>query len=167
MSDLFNTDTARLTILRRIKAIYKAATDVDPAPMGSKFYGVKFSIVEIGPLGAPNATKHTAIGIVAGKEKKDDLYPLREAKFTVDIEFRLTVNRGDQDPAVMAETMLGVVQQIMYDDPTLGDTVLMIKEHGSEIDLTTYADRTVEGSVKFEVLYRHSYNNVYSTDPTA
>lgn len=166
MPDLFGTDSVRLDILKYIKGLYEAATDQDPPASGKKYYGLKFSIVEIGPLGDPDARKRSAIGIVAGPERKSDLFPLKTSMFEVAVEFRITVNRDDDQPGILAERMLGVVQQIVYDDDTLGGKVIKVDETGNEVDLMTYADRTVEGVVRFNVHYRHTFANVFDTTPT-
>lgn len=164
---LFSSDSVRLGILRYIKTLYEAATDQTPAPSGKVYYGVTFSTVKIGPLSDPDARKLNAIGIHVDPETKIDLFPLKQSTLPINIEFRWTANRDDpDDPGVMAEKMLAVVQQVIYDDQSLGGLVIMANEESNEVDLVTYADRTVQGVVKFNVLYRHSTINVYDPNPT-
>lgn len=160
------TDTVRLGILRHIKTLYEAATDQETPPSGQKYYGVRFSKVEIGPLGDVDQTKRFTVGIVAGEERKSDLFPLKTSMFDVSIEFRMTINKGDAAPGIAAEELLGQVQQVIYDDPTLGGRVLKADETANEIDLVMYTDRTVTGMVKFTIHYRHRHDNVYDPNPS-
>lgn len=162
---MFNDDTVRLSILKQIKALYVAATDDIAEPAGTKYYGIKFSQVGLGPLSETDNRKRFAVGIVPGTERKSDLYPQRTAMMPVTVEFRVTVNRNDEEALVMAERTLGVVQQIFMDDETLAGTVLKSDETGNEQDLFTYNDKAISGMVQFLVHYRHSHNNVYTTWP--
>jgi hypothetical protein len=156
------TDTVRLSILRYVQALYQAATEVNPAPGGKRFYGLHFTVAEIGPLGDPDSRKQYVVGIVPGKEQKSDLFPLRTAMFPIRVEFRGTHNANDDKPGVFVENLLGVVQQVIYDDDTLGGLVLSALETENEIDMQTYADRTVQGVVTFMVHYRHTTQSVYT-----
>jgi hypothetical protein len=159
-------DTVRLDILKYIQTIYQHATAANPATVPKKYYGIDFSVVEIGPLGGEDSRKRSAVGIVAGKERKSALYPVWDAMFSVAIEFSFTINRDDDDkPGVIAEQLLGIVQQVLYDDDALGGKVLKFDEKGSELDLLTYQDRSLRGVLHIDVHYRHNYSNVYSTNP--
>jgi hypothetical protein len=157
MASLFETDSVRLGIIRKIEAMYKAATTAS--------YGIEFSFVAVGPLGDFDAKKLAAIGIVPGAERKSDLFPLKSSLLEVNVEFRFTVNRGDESPGIMAERVLGVVQQVIYADNTLGGSVIKTNEFGNQIDMADYGDKYVQGVVQFEVHYRHSTDDVFSPDP--
>lgn len=161
MPDRFDQDTVRLDILRYVLGLYEAASDNPAPPVGQTYYGIKFSVVQLGPLGDADLRKQSAVGIIPGPERKTYTYPYRECSLDIDIEFRFNVNKSDADPYVMAETMLGVVQQVMYDDETLGGKAIKIDEVSSEINAETYADTLIEGVVRFTILYRHSQNDVY------
>lgn len=167
MPDRYGATTVRLGILNAVKALYVAAVNNEEPPEGKVHYGVEFSVVEIGPLGDPDTRKLNAIGIVAGEERKSNLFPLKTVQLPLAIEFRITANKGDPSAAVLAERMLGVVQQIMYDGGDLGSRVVQADEVGNEVDLYTYADRTIEGVVRFMLQYRHHTQDVYSPHPSA
>lgn len=157
MPDLFNTPTIRREILEFIKGLYEAVNEAS--------YGIKFSSVRLGPLGNPDSTKLCVVGIVPGDERKSDLYPLKTSLFDVNIEFSVTANKGDV-PGVLVEKFLGVIQQVMYDNDTLGGLVIMCQERRSTIDMFTYLDKTIMGVVTFEVHYRHNTKSVYIDLPT-
>lgn len=166
MPDLFSGTTVRLGILQYVKALYEASTAITPAPTGKKYYGIDFSLVEIGPLSQADGRRRSAIGVNIHEEKKTPLFPLTVAELTFQIEFRYTVNSTDESVGLLSERLLGVVQQIMLDDRTLGGKVILMDEVDSTIDLMTYADRTIEGYVRFTVQYRHANRDVYNPDPT-
>lgn len=166
MPNLFAQDTLRLSILQYVVELYRSATAADPAPAGRRTYGVDFSVVELGPLGDPDARKHTAVGVVGGTERKSEEFPVKNNELDIDVQFRITVNKADDSPLVMGERLLGVIQQVMLDDETLGGLVFLMHETGAEIDVTTYADRTVYGVAKFRITYRQTFNDVYTSQPT-
>lgn len=165
-------ESIRLQILRHLQTAFLEAGndpvyDVDPyvITLGGQDTRVTFSTVELGSLLDADMRKRFSIGIVAGKETKSALYPLLEAIFSVAVEFRVVKNANDEKPAILAEQMLAVVQRIIAVNRTMGGLAVDTLETGNEIDLTSYADRSVMGVVFLEVRYRHAFNDV--TDPTA
>jgi hypothetical protein len=166
MTNTFQDNTVRKSLLDVFVANYAAAVDNPTPPTGQKHYGIQFDVVKLGPLGNQDFRKRSAIGIVADKEVKTLLFPLREPRFKVIVEFHYTINQGDEDPAVIAERLLGVVTQIMYDDSTLGGLAIMCDDVDNSVDLDTYADRSVKGTVTWEVLYRHNMQSIYDPDPS-
>jgi hypothetical protein len=161
--NLFTSDSVRLDLIRYIESLYINAVDEDPAPVGKKFYGIVFSSVGVGPLLELDNRRLSSIGIVVGGEVKDDIYPYKDPTLEINIEFRYTVNRGDLSTGILAERVLGVVQQIMVDDRTLGGRAIKVDEVQNGLDLVSYSDRTIAGFVRFEVHYRHHAQNVYSS----
>lgn len=158
-------DTHRLKIIRYVKALYEAAVDNPTPPSGKVHYGAAFSTVALGPLGDTDNRKRFVVGLVPGPERKSDLYPLKTAMFDLTIEFRATKNKDDEEPLILAEQLLGVVQQIMYDDEDLGELCIKHDEIGNEQDMFTHQDRSIQGMVQFRIHYRHSGNSVYTTTP--
>jgi hypothetical protein len=145
-------NTVRLDILLTLEELFKGLTEATD--------GVKFSTVTLGPLGPTDATKRLSLGIVPGKEKKDRLSRAADCTLPLDIEFRITINQGDVKPQVLGEQVLGIVQQAINRDPSLGDLVIDMTEVGNEVSLDTYQDRTVMGVVNYEVRYRHAERDV-------
>lgn len=161
----YSDNTLRLNILEYIKGLFEAATDDPNPPTGRKNYGIEFSTVRLGPLSSEDNRKRFAVGIIPGNENKSDLFPLKTALLPITIEFRVTVNRGDPDPLVMAERVLGVAQQIILDDRDFGGLILYHSEMGNEQDMFTYSDKAISGMVQFQVHYRHAIDNVYDGQP--
>ena len=64
---------------------------------------------------------------------------------TVNVEFRVTVNRDDVAPGIMTEQALTVIKRALTEDRTWGGMAIDTKITGSEVDLMTYADRSVVG----------------------
>lgn len=155
-------DTHRLKIIRYIKNLYEIAVD---SPGQPNDYGAKFSIVGLGPLSDSDHRKRYVVGLVPGPEKKSDLYPLKSCMLDLAIEFRATVNKTEEEPLIIGEQLMGVVQQIMYDDETLGGLAIKHDEVANEQDLFNHSDKTVQGMVQFTIHYRHSGNSVYDTMP--
>jgi hypothetical protein len=152
----------RQTILEAMQDAFEAVTPgTDPGD-----FDFAFSEVNIGPLGDPDVRKLNAIGLVVGRERKEHQYPFEMCFLPVDIEFRVTVNRGDDPPAVMAETVLTPIQMVLYNNKTLGGIAIDGYELGNEIDLTSYADKSVQGVVNWEVQYRHRHLDVTDPNPS-
>lgn len=145
-------NTVRLDILLTLREMFGGFT--------VEKEGIKFSVVALGPLGNPDATKRMSLGIVPGKEVKRRISRAQDCTLPLDIEFRVTVNQGDEDPQVLGEQVLGVIQQFMLDNNTIRDLAIDVTEKGNEVSLDTYRDRTVMGVVNYEVLYRHSEGDV-------
>ena len=155
-----NNSSIRLQILQAMKAAFVAITPDQPAddPMGWQF-----TTVAIGPLSGYDQRKQYSLGIVAGPEKETFLYPYITCWLTLNIEFRVTVNRGDAEPGVLIEQLLTVVKRKMTSDRTWGNRAIDTKVIGSEVDLITYADRSAVGVCMCEVQYR--YNSVDPRNP--
>lgn len=161
----FEDDTLRLQILKHIKGLYEAVTDEDPAPPGKVYYGMNFSVVGLGPLSDADHRKRFSLGIIPGPELKSDLFPLKTAMFTVTLEFKVTIQKSDPEPLEIAERVLGVVQQVMYDNDRFGDLIIKHDEIANEQDMFTYTDRAIGGMVQFRIHYRHGVNTVYDGQP--
>ncbi|MEJ6846747.1 hypothetical protein V3589_11080 [Sinorhizobium fredii] len=128
---------------------------------------IKFSVVGLGPLADADHTKRFSIGVVAGPESQSYVFPYIQSTLQVGIEFRITVNRGDAKPGVLAEELLTVVKRVLIDNRTWGGRAIDTKITGAEIDMTTYGDRTIMGVCFCEVLYRHSHLDPRNPNPDA
>ena len=152
-----NMTSVRLTILNAIRAAF--VTMEANKPVGDP-YGITFSTVEIGPLSGNDQRKRYSLGIVAGPEKEAFSFPYIMCFLTLNIEFRVTVNREDPDPGVLVEQVLTVVKRQMTADRTWGGIAIDTKVTNSEVDLITYADRSAMGVCVCQVQYRYN-----SADP--
>jgi hypothetical protein len=161
----------RHRILLKIKEAYQAVQPPDTDAPGyvpsDADWPFAFSTVEIGPLSDEDQRKRYSIGIVAGPECESYLFPLIECQFTVNIEFRATVNQGDPKPGIVGEQVLTVVKRVIDVDRTWGGLARDTLRIGNEIDLVTYGDKTVMGVLQINVFFRHSHADPRKTGPDA
>lgn len=157
------SDSVRKQVLMAIVEAYK---DVEPDPDAADPWPIKFSEVELGPLGAEDFKKRFTLGVVPGPEKYSDLYPFIARQMRVAIEFRITVNKGDPSPHSFGEDLLEVVERVVLKDRHWGGLVLDTKLLNNEIDTQTYSDRSVAGVLFIEVHYRHSRDDSRSDHPS-
>jgi hypothetical protein len=146
--------TVRLGILNKIVSLLKAIQD----PV--------IGAVELGPLGDTSHTKRYAVGVVPGKETHMERYPVLENNLQVHIEFRITVNKGDSGPLTMAHDFLGVLQNCMAADPSLGGIAIDTQFLGNELDLETFADKSIMGVLLLQVTYRHMRQDFSNPNPS-
>lgn len=153
----------RLLLLERLKANFIAAKKGQPT---DDPYLFGFSTVEIGPLREEDSRKVTAVGIVAGPEDIQHEFPgIVEKKMKCSIEWRITRNQKDPDPGILAELMLCEVQRVVLSDLDLGGLCIDIMEIGNQVDMDTYADRSIYGVVECTILYRHRLQDPRSDQP--
>ncbi|MGO9740700.1 MAG: hypothetical protein ACLPN5_04140 [Roseiarcus sp.] len=157
-----NVTSVRLTILNAIVAIFQGMQADQPT---NDPYGITWSIVALGPLADFDQRKKYSLGVVAGPEKETFSMPYIMCFLTVNVEFRVTANRDDVAPGILAEQALTVVKRAITADRTWGGIAIDTKITGSEIDLTTYADRSVVGVCQATVQYRYSHLDPRDTNP--
>lgn len=150
------TTSIRQRALEKIRDNLRAVAEGEP--VGDDAATLTFSKVEIGPLGSPDRMKHYTVGVVAGRETKQPLFPMTEPTLRVTVEFLAVANKGEDSYAV-AEKVLLQVQRTMEADTTLGGLVVDVEEAWNDLDLETYGDRTVAGAVAYDVKYRHRYKD--------
>jgi hypothetical protein len=156
--------SVRLTILNNIVQAFQGMQATLPAPDP---YGVTFSTVGLGPLAPYDQRKRYSVGVVAGPERETFNFPYITCWLTVNVEFRVTVNRDDTSPGQMIEQLLTVVKRQMTADRTWGGKAIDTKVTGSEIDLITYADRSAVGVCVCEIQYRYSHLDPRDPRPDA
>ncbi len=149
-----NVTSVRLTILNAIVAMFQNMQADQPT---NDPYGITWSTVALGPLADFDQRKKYSLGVVAGPEKETFSMPYIMCFLTVNVEFRVTANRDDDAPGILAEQALTVVKRAITADRTWGGIGIDTKITGSEIDLTTYADRSVVGVCQATVQYRYSH----------
>jgi hypothetical protein len=133
-----------------------APTTIGPYNPTGDPIGLTFSTVEIGPLEVKDIRKANSIGIVAGPETKTGKFPLWECVWSIAIEFRSAANQDDLKPGLIAERSLTAIERLVYMNRTWGGLAIDTIDQGNEIDLTSYADRSIMGVLKIFVRYRHS-----------
>lgn len=162
----------QLEIMKAFQTLLKAVTATPPPdpgdPVSPDAWPLTFDGVHLGPLKMRDARKTAIVGIVAGPERKKDIFPWVECFFTVFIEFRGMVMASDLDTdgngsMELANRIMTTIQRVIYANKRLtvagNPTVIDTKEVANEYDLETYGDKTVVGLVAFEVQYRHDHQD--------
>ena len=157
-----NTTSVRLTILNAIVEMFRAMDENLPA---NDPYGITWSTAQLGPLVKFDQKKRYSLGVVAGPERETFTMPYITCWLTLNVEFRVTVNRDDDMPGVMIEQALTVVKRAMTADRTWGAKAIDTKVTGSEVDLVTYADRSAMGVCICQVQYRYSHLDPRDPNP--
>lgn len=150
-------ESLRHQILQAMVATFDAVDKPD--------YPLKFSVVELGPLGDEDHRKRLSLGIVPGPERYTHNFPFIVRFLTVGIEFRVTVNRDDPSPGNLAEQVLTVIEQVVLRNGTWGGLAIDTDFRNNEVDMTTYGDRTVMGVVWVEIQYRHAHGDPTNPNP--
>lgn len=157
-----NMTSVRMTVLNAILAMFQGMTADQPA---SDPYGITWSTVALGPLAPFDQRKKYSLGVVAGPERETFSMPYIMCFLTVNVEFRVTINRDDDVPGTMIEQALTVVKRAVTADRTWGGIAIDTKVTGSEIDLETYADRSAVGVCQLAVQYRYSHLDPRDPNP--
>jgi hypothetical protein len=148
-------NSLRLDILLAMVDTFKAVVATDPPAFED--FNMEFSTVELGSLGDEDHKKRYSLGIVPLRERYGDKFPFQERWLTVGFQFRVTVNRGDEKPGVMAERLLTVVERVVLANPTWGGLAIDTRLQSNENDMVDYGDKSVQGALFAEVHYRHSH----------
>lgn len=154
------SESIRLQVMQKMKEKFQAVEppdteDPDYTPSEAD-WPFKFSTVELGPLGAEDARKRYSLGIVPGREKYSHLFPYIVSDHMIGIEFRVTKNRGDDDPQIMAERCLSVCKRVVLQNKQWGDLAVDTQLVDSETDLVNFGDKSIVGVLFVTVKYRHS-----------
>lgn len=160
--------SVRLQILQQMQAVFSAMT-VDGSAAAfdaptSDPYGVAFSTVAIGPLAPFDQRKRYSIGIVAGPESETFQTPFVMCFMKVNLELRITVNASDDAPGVMIEQLITVVKRAVgsnrgWNQTSGNQLAIDTKVESTEVDLTTYADRSALAVLVCTVQYRYGFSD--------
>lgn len=128
-------------------------------------YGYAPGSVGVGPLGDFDKRKRFVIGITAGREVKQDRYPLKECILPINVEFQYQVQTDEGVVADVVEDVMGAIQRRMLEiaknnrPAPFDQLVVDLRETGNDIVLESSLDRFVEGVVFWEYLYRHHHDD--------
>lgn len=148
-------NSLRLDILNQMVATF-AGIEAAEDPEFEDFE-LEFSTVELGPLGDADHKKRYSLGVVPIRERYKHSFPFIERWLTVGLEYRVTVNRGDEKPGVMAERMLTVVERVVLKNQTWDGLAIDTEFQDNENDMTDYDDKSVQGVLFVLIHYRHSH----------
>ena len=103
-------------------------------------------------------------GIVAGPEKERHTFPYIECNFTVGVEFRITVNRDDDRPALIAEEVLTVIKRVLTNNRSWNG--LAVDSAHPQRDRHDHLWRPLGcGGWCCEVMFRHSHLDPRNENP--
>lgn len=148
-------NSLRLDILNKMVETFGAIVAAEDPEFED--YELQFSTVELGPLGDTDHKKRYSLGVVPLRERYKHSYPFIERWLTVGIEYRVTVNRGDEKPGIMAERLLTLVERVVLKDQTWDGLAIDTEFTDNETDMTDYDDKSVQGALFVVVHYRHSH----------
>lgn len=150
-------NSLRLDILNKIVATF-AAIKPDELLAGTPAdWPIQFSAVELGPLGDADHKKRFTAGVVPLRERYSHVFPFIERHLSVGIEYRVTVNRGDDKSGVMAENLLTVLERVVLNNTTWDGLALDTELDNNEVDMSDYNDKSVQGVLFITVKYRHQH----------
>lgn len=153
------SNSLRQDILDKIVETFAAIEPPDDPVQSPDEWPIKFSTVELGPLGDADHKKRYSLGVVPLRERYGHKFPFIERWLTIGIEYRVTVNRGDEKPGVMAERMLTVVERVILQNTTWEGLAIDTELDNNEVDMTDYDDKSVQGVLFVTVHYRHSHQD--------
>lgn len=155
----------RHRILLDMISRFEAVQPMDPAPpaFDPTDWPLKFSTVALGPLSEEDHRKRFTLGLVPAPERYTNLFPYQERFLQVGIEFRVTVNKGDDPPGELFEQLLTVVERVVQGNRTWGGLAIDTQFDNNEQDMVTYGARSILGVLYATIQYRHSHQD--SRDP--
>lgn len=149
-------ETIRLTLL-----------SIAPGVHGVENYPYAFSRVGRQPQGEVKTTQRLVGTVSPGDEVKQKALAYVDCRLQVLVDFAFTINRGDSGAATEAEKIIAMIQKAVLSDTTQNKLVLDTYVSGVAVDVDSEPEKVIEGSVFFEVSYRHDLNDpkTYMGDP--
>jgi hypothetical protein len=142
------TDSVRLICLKFMRDQLSAIAAPD--------FSLSMSTALLGPIADGASRRRFSVGVVPGKEMVEDRFPLTECILPVVVEFQITWNAGDPVPQELAENALADIQRKLKEDIYCAGNAIDLRETGNEINLNLYSDKSIDGWVKYDLLYRHN-----------
>jgi hypothetical protein len=151
-----NNSSIRLQILQAMKAAFVAVAPDQPTddPMGWQF-----TTVAIGPLADADQRKRLSMGIHVGQDQLSYKFESQMHMMAVNLELRLTINRGDESPGEMLEQIITMVQRVVMANRKWGGLAIDTKIVNTDVDLLTYLDRSAMAAVALVVQFRHHFSD--------
>lgn len=136
----------------------------DPdTPLDPTAWPLTFGKADLGPLKLEDLRRRFSLGIVAGRETERATFPYWECTWQVALEFRITINKGE-DPALMAEDVLTVVKRVIDQNRSWGGIAVDTKRTSNELDLSS-SEKAVFGVQFIEIMYRTSHLDPRDPNP--
>lgn len=121
-------------------------------------YSKQYRNVTRNPIGHENIDKlnfqETLVGVYDIGEEKTRSMNFTNATLTVVIEFYYKPKVGE-DKSKALNILLAEITKALMLDQTLNNTSIMVEDTANNIDIDGIYDKIINGSITFQVLYRH------------
>jgi hypothetical protein len=118
-----------------------------------------FPFVQHGPLDLNDHKRKISVGIVTQPEKYENAYPFLTRMLQVALEFRLTINQGDEVPGLLVEDYLTALETIVLTNQDWGGLAMDTNLIANQTDISNYVSRAVLGVLTLTVTYRHNFQD--------
>jgi hypothetical protein len=150
------TDTIRERIMVAIEDHFRAQRKGVPGPDP---YSITWTVVDRADISDLSQGKAYTLAIFDGAETitpgVTSLDGMTSKTIALTLEFRAMLE-AKQRPSTEGNRIIGEIIRRMLEDETFGDLAIWIQETGNEKIIENQNDRQIEGSVFFNMLYRHS-----------
>lgn len=110
------------------------------------------------PIGHENVDKinfqETLVGVYDINEEKTRSMSYTNASLTVVVEFYYKPKIGE-DKSKALNILLAEITKALMVDQTLNSNSIMVEDTSNNIDIDGIYDKIINGSITFQVLYRH------------
>jgi hypothetical protein len=151
MTTLPAQDTMRTKVLDALAARFPQRG----TPEGDDFetqYGVVFSLVTREPLGALPQGKWSSLGFYGATTERTVLMPHYQVLMPVTAEVHVQ-KEPEIEIAKTAERYMGVVEQRLREDPSLGGIVARLEFRGDTVNIDSPYPNQADGALYFDMAY--------------
>lgn len=121
-------------------------------------YTYTYRFVTRDPIGTENIGKlnlgEVAVGVYDTAEEKDRLFGATNATVTVIVEFYYKPKPSEGKSSSLNIILAEITKALMVDQ-TLSNTALRLEDVSNNIDIDGIYDKIINGSITFQVMYRH------------
>ena len=150
------SETIRERCLAFLEDHFKSQKQGSPGPDP---YSITWSIVDRAEIADMSHGKAYTLAIFEGTETSDfgvsTTVGVINKTLRIDLEFHAMLE-AKQRPSTEGNRIIGEIQRRMMEDETLGGLAIWIQEAGNELRIDNTVDRQIEGTVTFNMLFRHS-----------
>jgi hypothetical protein len=158
----YNTkESIRENALRGIEELFDSQVAGEPA---ADPYDFEWAVVQREPLQDAQRRQRFALAVLDGPEEKALGLDVTWPNFSVSLDFSTLMER-EEKPSQLLNCILLNIQRRLRSDPRLtnvnGGTPIVITmwEVGNDVNIESYLDREVSGTVFIIVKYKHSEND--------
>lgn len=121
-------------------------------------YTMQHRFVTRDPIGHENVDKlgfqESLVGVYDINEEKERSMNFTNARLTVVVEFYYKPKVGESKAKALNILLAEITKALMLDQ-TINNTAIIIEDVSNNIDIDGIYDKIINGSITFQVLYRH------------